>query len=77
MSKVTAQKMRFSIKDFFGKCDQIQRNLTFTEKILNEKLHFCAVSLVNTSVLSEPILNEVIIAHKTKFSIKDFLSKFD
>ena len=28
--------MKFSIKDFFSKCDQI----TFTEEILNGKLHF-------------------------------------
>ena len=25
--RVTAQKMKFSIKDFFSKCDQIRRNL--------------------------------------------------
>ena len=46
---VTAQKMMFSIKDFFSKCDQIRRNLqiwsvTFTEEILNGKPHFlCSV----------------------------------
>ena len=38
-----AQKMKFSIKDFFSKCDQIRRKLT--EEILNGKLHFlCSVS---------------------------------
>ena len=37
----TAQKMKFSIKDFFSKCDQIPADLvTFTEEILNGKLHF-------------------------------------
>ena len=40
--KATAQKMKFSIKDFFSKCDQIHRKLgglvTFTEEILNGKL---------------------------------------
>ena len=30
----TSQKMKFSTKDFFSKCDQI----------LSGKLHFCAVS---------------------------------
>ena len=35
----TAQKMKFSIKDFFKKFDQI-RSFTFTEEILNGKLHF-------------------------------------
>ena len=29
--------MKFSIKDFFSKCDQIQ--ITFTEETLNGKLH--------------------------------------
>ena len=38
----TAQKMKFSIKDFISKCNT---NLqTFTEEILNGKLHFlCSV----------------------------------
>ena len=36
----TAQKMKLSNKDFFSKCDQM---VTFTEVILNGKLHFfCA-----------------------------------
>ena len=46
----TVQKLKFSIKDFFSKCDQICSFLqetadlvTFTEEILNGKLHFCAV----------------------------------
>ena len=39
-----AQKMKFSIKDFFSKCDQDL--VTFTEEILNGKLHFlCSVML--------------------------------
>ena len=41
--------MKFSIKDFFSKCKQIQKTadlLTFTEEILNGKLHFlCNVAL--------------------------------
>ena len=46
---VTTQKMKFSTKDFFSKCDQICRKLetadlvTFTEDILNGKIHFFAV----------------------------------
>ena len=43
----TAQKMKFFIKDFFSKCDQIRRPnpqfpadlVTFTEQTLNGKLH--------------------------------------
>ena len=45
----TAQKIKFSVKNFFSKCDQIHRkrkkllsylDVTFTEEILNGKLHF-------------------------------------
>ena len=40
----TAQKMKFSIKDFFSKCDQIRWKtadlVTFTDEILNGKLYF-------------------------------------
>ena len=38
---VTVQKMKFSIKDFFSKCDQIHWKLlvTFKEEVLNGKLH--------------------------------------
>ena len=37
----TAQKMKFYIKGFFSKCDQIRRKLvTFAEEIFNGKLHF-------------------------------------
>ena len=35
--------MKFSIKDFFNKCDQIRSPedlVTFMEEIFNEKLHF-------------------------------------
>ena len=42
-SNFTAQKLKFSIKDFFSKCDQICQDLvTFTEEMLNEKFHFFA-----------------------------------
>ena len=47
----TAQKMKFSNKNFFSKCDQICRKLdltAFTEEILNGKLHFlCSASTTN------------------------------
>ena len=45
---ITAQKMKFSIKGFFSKCDQIRRPggfVTFTEEILNVKLHFLCIKL--------------------------------
>ena len=41
-TKFTVQKMKFSIKDFFSKCDQI----------LNEKLHFfCSNSAIKKNTL--------------------------
>ena len=55
--------MKFSIKDFFGKCDQICKKLRmwshlFTEEFLNGKLHFfCAVLCVS--------LDEVLILDKS------------
>ena len=39
----TSQRMKLSIKNFFSKFDQIRRPgdlVTFTEEILNGKLHF-------------------------------------
>ena len=38
----TAQKVKFSVKDIFSKCEQIRRKLTFTftKKVFNGKLHF-------------------------------------
>ena len=45
----TAQRMKFSIKDFFSNCYQIHSFgdlVTFTEEILNGKHHFlCSVTL--------------------------------
>ena len=45
---VTAQKMKFSIKDFFSKCDQIRSFLRIwshlLKKSLLEKFIYCAVS---------------------------------
>ena len=50
----TAQKMKFSITDFFSKCDQIRRKLgTFTAEIRNGKLHFCAVFVHSTNKIKQ------------------------
>ena len=47
----TAQKMKFSIKDFFSKCDQIRRFLWIWSHLLKislmENLIFCAVVFQN------------------------------
>ena len=44
---VIAQKMKFSIKDFFGKCDQIHSFLRICSHLLKKSLMknfiFCAV----------------------------------
>ena len=44
---LTAKKMKFPIKDFFSKCDQIRRNLRIwshlLKKSLMENFIFCAV----------------------------------
>ena len=45
---LTTQKMKFSAMDFFSKYDQIRSFVTFTEEILNRKLHLlCSVSALN------------------------------
>ena len=45
----TAQEMKFSIKDFFSKCKKNPQFpadfVTFTEEILNGKLHFLCCDL--------------------------------
>ena len=38
----TAQKMKFSMEDFFSKCDK-SRRVTLTEEILNGTVFACAV----------------------------------
>ena len=47
---ITAQKMKFSIKDFFSKCDQIRRKLQIWSHLLKksvmENFIFCAVDLM-------------------------------
>ena len=47
MIRDTAQKMKFSIEDFFSKCDQIRRKLRIwshlLKKSLMENFIFCAV----------------------------------
>ena len=46
----TAQKMKFSMKDFFSKCEQIRRKLRIRSHLLKKSLMknfiFCAVSVI-------------------------------
>ena len=47
----TAQKMKFSIKDFFSKCDQIRSFLRICSHLMNKSLMenfiFCAMDPLN------------------------------
>ena len=61
---VTTQKMKFSIKDFSSKCDQIRRKLRIwsflLEKPLMENFIFCAVCVLaydlgNLGQITKPI----------------------
>ena len=56
----TAQKMRFSIKDFFSKCDQIRIFMRIwpylQKKSLIENFIFCAVIVSKIDLLETTIL---------------------
>ena len=58
----TAQKMKFSIKNFFSKCDQIRSFLRIQSHLLNKSLienfSFCAVQYNNFS-LELPHFNSI------------------
>ena len=57
----TAQKVKFSIQDFISKCDQIRTaDLdTFTEEVLNRKLHLLCSENSNLHQSKVPSLMEV------------------
>ena len=49
---ITAQKMKFSIEDYFSKTANL---VTFTEEILNGKLHFlCSVCSFRRNIILQP-----------------------
>ena len=65
----TVQKMRFSVKDFFSKCDQIRSILwmlqLLNEEILNGKLHFLwSVPTVQPIHISKQIAQETFLILK-------------
>ena len=47
---LTTQKMKFSIKDFFSKCDQMYSHLL--KKFLKENFIYCAMSDTFSGILS-------------------------
>ena len=76
----TAHKMEFSIMDVFSKCAQtcikIADLVTFTEEILNGKLHFlCGASFFNVYVRDWYIFKEVLVQCKCN-SFYYFFSRF-
>ena len=56
----TAQKMKFSIKGFFSKCDQIRKKLRIwshlLKKSLMENFIFCAVNTMCLSIKTRVIV---------------------
>ena len=66
---ITTQKMKFSIKDFFSKCDEIRSFLRIwshlLKKSLMENFIFCAVEhkLNINSASQERLLNVICTLH--------------
>ena len=58
ISAYAAQKMKFSIKDFFSKCDQIR---SFLKKFSVENFIFCAVFFLIRSISFQHFLRETRI----------------
>ena len=60
----TAQKMKFSVKDFFSKCRQILRKLWIwshlLKKSLMESFIFCAVLACNNISIDTELVNKYV-----------------
>ena len=68
----TAQKIKFSIKNFFSKCGQIRRFLT--EELLDEKLHFLySVNLCQLSMMKPFYERYIHTKNSELFSQKRFI----
>ena len=50
----TAQKLKFSIKDFFRECDQVRRKLRISSHLLKKSLMECFLFCTVKIVLGEP-----------------------
>ena len=61
----TAQKLKFSIKNFFSNCDQIHRKLRIWSHLLKK-------SLMENFMFVECHVPVIRVVQKMKFSIKDF-----
>ena len=64
---VTAQKVKFSIKDFYSKCDQIRRKLWIWSHLLKKSLlknfifctvrNLCKMYLGDDDLISSPLVS--------------------
>ena len=68
----SAQKMKFSIEDFFRKCDRIHRNLRIWSHLLKnpqKKLHFlCSVCLLKSIVINLFKFNTIAVKQSSFIS---------
>ena len=71
----TAQKMKFSIKHFFSKCDQIRRKLQIWSQILKKSLIENFIFLCNNSYLLLSITVCNFQSIKCLVELYSFLSK--
>ena len=76
----TAKKMKFSIKDFFSKCDQTRRKLRIWSRFLNKSLTknfiFCAVLVKTFFQLQNLILEKSIwLTHLSQTSMMKLFAK--
>ena len=55
----TAQKMKFSFKDFFGKCDQIRSFLWICSYLLNKSLIENSIFCVATRLCTRLFLHKI------------------
>ena len=70
--------MKFSIKDFFSKCDQIHRKLRIwlhlLKKSLMENFIFCAVSCDHRKNVKKE--NRSRLLHEIKSTLRHFFNSF-
>ena len=73
----TTQKMKFSIKDFFSKCDQIRKNLRIwphlLKKSLMEDFIFCAVWYFVCYLLC--LWQLTVLPHKKNLLLNTFMKE--
>ena len=79
VSTHTAQKKKFSIQDFFSKCNQIRKEIAdlviFTEEILNGKLHFlCSANHMNKYLCERYNKSNRLLPDWTTLSLLNYLS---